>query len=361
MSEETYRKLAKVLHTLPPGFPPTESGAEIILLKKIFKPEEADLFCSLRMTFETAEEIAERTGRPLEGLEDRLNSMFDRGQIRRINRGPVKAFALVPWASGLYELQLDHVDEEFARLVAEIRQSTPGLTMSFKPQVWQSLPIEETIPIEHQVLPHQQISAIIEKGKEFWVRECICKKTEGLLGRPCGKPTEVCLSIDPFPEILGEENRISGRKINKEEAYALLDLAEKEGLVHMTANTETDQYFICNCCGCCCGAIRGAKILGSEAAFNSFYYAEIDSEVCIDCGICKEERCQVAAIEESDSGFRIKKEQCIGCGLCITACPTEAIKLVAKNPDEIVKPLKTRSDFWAERARQRGVDFSAFQ
>ena len=45
MHEEVYHKLAKVLDTLPNGFPATESGIEIRLLKKIFTPEQADLFC----------------------------------------------------------------------------------------------------------------------------------------------------------------------------------------------------------------------------------------------------------------------------------------------------------------------------
>jgi hypothetical protein len=34
MSDEVYRKTAEVLNTLPNGFPPTESGVEIKLLKK---------------------------------------------------------------------------------------------------------------------------------------------------------------------------------------------------------------------------------------------------------------------------------------------------------------------------------------
>ena len=37
MSDEIYRKLAKVLDTLPNGFPASESGVEIKLLKKIFE------------------------------------------------------------------------------------------------------------------------------------------------------------------------------------------------------------------------------------------------------------------------------------------------------------------------------------
>ena len=63
MTDDAYHKLAKVLDTLPNGFPATKNGIEIKILKKIFTPEEADLFCDLRLTPETAEQIAERTGR----------------------------------------------------------------------------------------------------------------------------------------------------------------------------------------------------------------------------------------------------------------------------------------------------------
>ncbi len=69
MGDEAYHKLANVLDTLPNGFPSTDSGIEIKILKKVFTPDEAELFCDLRLTLETAEQIAERTGRTLEGLE----------------------------------------------------------------------------------------------------------------------------------------------------------------------------------------------------------------------------------------------------------------------------------------------------
>ena len=62
MGDETYYKLAKVLDTLPNGFPSTESGVEIKLLKKIFSPDEAELFCDLRLVHETSDQIAQRTG-----------------------------------------------------------------------------------------------------------------------------------------------------------------------------------------------------------------------------------------------------------------------------------------------------------
>ena len=80
MSEEIYRKLARVLDTLPNGFPATDDQLEIRLLKKIFDPDQAELFCDLRLVFETAEQVAERTGRPLEGLEEKLKDFEARKQ-----------------------------------------------------------------------------------------------------------------------------------------------------------------------------------------------------------------------------------------------------------------------------------------
>jgi electron transport complex protein RnfB len=61
MNDKIYEKLANVLDTLPNGFPRTDSAVEIKLLKKIFTPEQAELFCDMRLTFETAEEVAKRT------------------------------------------------------------------------------------------------------------------------------------------------------------------------------------------------------------------------------------------------------------------------------------------------------------
>ena len=96
MSNEIYHKLAKVLDTLPNGFPSTDSEIEIKILEKVFTPEEAELFCDLRLTAETAEEIANRTGRPIEGLEEKLFSMWKRGEIDVSSLGGIKKFRMMP-------------------------------------------------------------------------------------------------------------------------------------------------------------------------------------------------------------------------------------------------------------------------
>ncbi len=58
MNNDPYRRLVEVLDILPNGFPATENGLEITLLKKIFEPDEAGLFCRLKLRFETPEQIA---------------------------------------------------------------------------------------------------------------------------------------------------------------------------------------------------------------------------------------------------------------------------------------------------------------
>jgi electron transport complex protein RnfB len=360
MNDDGYYKLSKVLDTLPNGFPSTEGGVEIRLLKKIFTLEQADLFCDMRLTFETVEEIAKRTGRPLEGLEDRLISMGEMGQLFMIELGETRFFKMLPWVFGIYEFQLGRIDREFAELSDEYGPVYAKQFFSKTPQLMQVLPIEEKIALQQEALPYEKVSTIIENGQAFLVNECICKKERGLLDNPCNRPVGVCLAVAPIPGVFDKSP--FGTIISKDEAYALLRKAEEECLVHLTGNVQVGQIYICNCCKCCCGVLRAINEFGIPASMviNSHYYAEIDSEVCIGCGVCANERCQVGAIEEEES-CKIIQDRCIGCGLCITTCPVGAIQLVHKNPEQSVSP-PFNDDVWLEeRGRLRGVDFTAYK
>jgi electron transport complex protein RnfB len=359
MSDEIYQQLAKVLDTLPNGFPASGSGIETKLLKKIFKPDDVELFCDLKLSFETAEQIAQRTGRPLEGLEDRLTSMWRRGQIFGVDLGSAKIFKMVPWAFGIYEFQLPHMDRELAEMCEEYMPVYGRQFFKDKPQLMQVVPVEKEIQARQEALPYERVSEIIEAGKSFQVNECICKKEQGLLEHPCSKPLEVCLAIAPIEGIFKDSS--VGRVIDKEEAYDVIRKSEASGLVHLTWNVESGHYFICNCCGCCCNVLRSISELGISDAVNSYYYARIDPDKCQNCGVCKNERCQVNAIEERQDIYEIIKERCIGCGLCISTCPAEAIQLVRKGPSQITPPPKDEMEWYQARGRLRGVDFSIYK
>jgi len=362
MNEEVYKKLAKVLDTLPNGFPATETGVEIKLLKKIFRPEDADLFCDLRLDFETAQQISERTGRLLEGLEEHLLQMSGRGQISRIDFGGVQVFKMIPWAFGIYEFQLPHMDKEMAALCEEfMRQHYIPQFFKTKLPLMQVVPVEKSISGKQQALPYEQVSRIIESSLSFAVFDCICKKQKHLLGHGCDKPLEVCTAFAPVPGLFQDDKHF--RAISKEEAFAVLDKAEAAGLVHTTWNIQSGHYFICNCCGCCCASLEAINKSGIKAsdAVNSSYFSRIDADACTACGVCKEERCQVNAIEAGDEAYTIVAEKCIGCGLCVTTCPVQAISLVRKEDEDIAKPPVDEMDWYIRRAQLRGVDIGRYK
>ncbi len=359
MSDDVYKNLAKVLDTLPNGFPATESGIEIKILKKIFDPDQAELFCDLKLTFETPEQISERTGRSLEGLSDKLTEMWERGQLFGVDFGETKLFKMLPWVFGIYEFQLNHLTKELVEMVEEYM---PVFGMQFfknKPQLMQIVPVEKELKNAQEAMPYEKASAIIEQGKSFAVNECICKKEKGILGEVCDRPTEVCLAIAPVPDVF-ENHPLGARPITKEDAYEILRLSEEHGMVHMTANFENGQFYICNCCSCCCGVIRSINEYGITEAVNSSYYAQIDADECVSCGICADERCQINAIEEVDDTYKVIEDKCIGCGLCISTCEVDAISLIRKKPEDIDKPPISQEDWYQIRGDKRGVDISQY-
>src|SRR5512137_442101 len=152
MTDSLYRRLANVLDTLPNGFPPTESGVEIKLLKKVFTPEQADLFCEMRLSFETVEEIAKRTGRPVEGLRENLLNMSRSGQLFTMKLGEERYFKMLPWVFGIYEFQCGRLDREFAELHDEYEPVYGRQFFSKMPQLMQVLPVEEEISEKEEAM-----------------------------------------------------------------------------------------------------------------------------------------------------------------------------------------------------------------
>ena len=361
MSDEIYHKLARVLDTLPNGFPSTDSGVEIRILKKIFTPEDAELFCRLRLTFETVEQIAQRTGLPLKGLEEQLIQMAEKGQLFMIELGGTRIFKMLPWVFGIYEFQLGHLDKEFVELHEEYRPVFGKQFYTQTPQMMQTLPVEEEIKTQQIALPFERVSTLIESSQSFRVLDCICKKEQAILNNPCQKPKQVCMAFAPVPDIFHDD--ANGRAITKEEAKSILKQAEEVGLVHLTSNFQNGRFFICNCCGCCCGVLHSINKLGLPASqvINSHYYARIDEDACTACGICADERCQVHAIEAGEDTYRVIQENCIGCGLCATTCPAEAIELIRKEEKDSVLPPMDEAIWFKERGKQRGIDFSKYE
>jgi electron transport complex protein RnfB len=354
MSDEAYRTLAQRLDALPNGFPATESGAELRLLAKLFTPEEAALAARMRLTREPAEAIAARIGANTEATYHTLKKMARKGLIR-IKRGKgAMLFGLMPFAVGFYEEQLPRMDEELARLVEHYFRESGGAGLARDtPALHRVIPVEESIPFELEIFPHERASELLESAKSWGVRDCICRVQKRLIGEGCDHPVENCLVFAPV-EGAFDHSQVD-RAISKEEALRILREAEEAGLVHSTGNYVERHYYICNCCTCSCGILRGVAELGVPTAIaKADFRAVVDAEVCIACGDCVE-RCQFGALSVPDEMCAVDEVRCVGCGVCATVCPTDALHLERRPEGELTAPPADVGEWGRQRAEARGI------
>jgi electron transport complex protein RnfB len=353
MTEDVYRKLAQTLDAIPHGFPATESGAELRLLAKIFTPEEAALVAVMRLNPEPVDQIAARAGADPVIAYHTLKAMARKGLVSFVRKARQLVFGLMPFAVGFYEEQLPRMDRELAELFEEYYQEVRGLFSGHAPPVQRVIPVEEAIPAGIEVYPYERASELLENAKAWGVRDCICRVQQKLVGKGCDRPVENCLSFGPVEGLFdGSETT---RAISKEEALRLLREAEEAGLVHSPGNYRDGNYYICNCCTCCCGVLRSvAEFSIPTAIAKSDFFAVVDASACAGCGDCLE-RCQFGALAVPEDVCVVDAGCCVGCGLCVTVCPTEALYLQRRPEGEIPPPPADYVDWLTQRARARGL------
>ncbi len=115
-----------------------------------------------------------------EFLEKKLTEMWKKGQIMGVDFGGTKLFKMMPWMVGIYEYQVNRMDEELAKLCEEFMPYIGKKLLGKSPRLMQVLPIEENLNAEQEALPFERVSEIIENGKSFGVAQCICKKRKGI-------------------------------------------------------------------------------------------------------------------------------------------------------------------------------------
>ncbi len=352
--DEVYTRLAKKLDELPNGFPATDTGVELRILQKIFAPEEAEMALKLRPFPETTEVIAQRLGVATEEMQSILDRMVEKGQIGTTKIQEQQVYLLMPFVIGIFEFQLQRLDKELADMVEEYAPTLMPALGGHPPALMRVVPVNEQIEAKHEVLRYEDIRQSIKKAKAFQVTECICRKEQALQGTPCRHPIEVCLA---FSSHEGAFDRYSkGRVISKEEALDIIAKTEAEGLVHATYNVQSGQMFVCNCCSCCCGILRGMKQFNAPFLMaKSNYVAHIDPENCAACGACAEERCPMEAIAETNGAYVVQPERCIGCGVCASTCPTQSITLLRKPADQQDVPPASLVDWYMKRSQSRGI------
>ena len=353
---DVFKQLAERLDQLPHGYPATESGVELKILKKIFSPEDAEMALNLKYFPETADDIAERLGEPVDDIRTFLDEMALKGQIGSSTSKGQQTYMLAPFVIGFYEYQVYRLDKELVDLFEEYMPILSKTLGGYEPAIGRTIPINTNLKQDTQIRPYEDLTKMLETAKSFRVIDCICRKERAIAGEPCDHSIEVCLSFSKEEGAYDYFSR-GGRIISKDEAFKLIAQTEEEGLIHnVFYNTKDGHGAVCNCCSCGCGLMRAAKEYGAAHTLaKSNYVAVIDPDECTVCGVCADERCHVDAISQGDERYQVISELCIGCGVCAVACPTDAITLVERPESDQEVPPDDFVEWSIKRAENRGI------
>ena len=225
--------------------------------------------------------------------------------------------------------------------------------LTVKPQFHRVVPVHEA---EHELLevrPFESAAAIIDGMRSWAVLDCICRKQKALLGQACKHPIDVCLAMDPRPGIYNDSPTL--RALTRDEAMATLRRAAEAGLVHTVTNTVEGTSYICNCCTCSCGILRGMAELGiANVVASSPFVNQVQDVLCTGCEVCIG-ACQFSALAMDGALATVDRDRCVGCGVCVLTCEADALVLV-RRPEEEIKPVpQTHVEWVVQRSAARAL------
>ena len=344
MTEEVYNKLADALNARSMTYPSIPCDEFYAFARELFTPEQAEIASIMPLDPVTAEDLAANIkGADATQLRKQLEEMADKGLVRIKESNGKRLYEFMPLVPGIIELQFIHgqVDERTKRLAQLLRSyaralknlmmtSPPPTPASIDTAATRKVSVEEEIHELATILPYDEVMKLIDKTEYIAAGTCVCRHQGDLLDRPCDKPKEnVCMIFGPSAQFATSHGFV--RLLSKDEARQRIDEAEKAGLVHNYANSH-DRYIdlLCNCCGCHCLILRGAKRapVPSQAVIADWVIT-IENDACVGCGACID-RCWMDALKmDGDLAVR-DANRCIGCGICRYVCPTDAMKLVRR-------------------------------
>ncbi|MCF8051177.1 MAG: 4Fe-4S binding protein [Desulfobacterales bacterium] len=350
MSIDIYRRLAHHLDDLPGGFPPTDSGVELRILRRLFSVDEAALAPYLTLIPETSEIVARRSGLDADTVGFRLEEMARKGLIFRIV-SPVgqRRYMAAQFVVGIWEFHLNDLNPEFVR---DMHEYIPHLL----PEAWKvpqlrTIPVGRSITADLHVMPYEKAEELVRRHRKAAVAPCICRREMAVAGKPCDKPEETCVTFGTAADYYLENGL--GRPVDAREIIDILQMAEESGLVLQPSNAQRAAN-ICMCCGCCCAVLRNLKTLPRPVDYVvSAFTAAAEADLCQGCEVCVD-RCQMDAIRMEEDRPVIDEDRCIGCGLCVTTCPSGALSLVRKPDPEQPEVPKDMVRSALKLARARG-------
>ena len=237
MSQDIYHRLREQLDQYSVGFPATESGVELEILKALFTESEAALFASLTARLESPASAAERLGLPVEETAARLESMASKGLLYRKRQDGVPHYSAIPFIHGLLEFQLPRLEKNLVRLVGRyIREKFSRNIAIHGGMFIRTIPVQQAVEVKHHIAAYEDAREILRNQELIVVTDCACRKQTGMFDRDCGKPIEVCFMFGPMGQYYLDNDM--GRQVGFEEALEILTMAQEAGLVTQPAGAK---------------------------------------------------------------------------------------------------------------------------
>ncbi len=302
-------------------------------------------------------ELVEKSGMPKDEVKKILKKVVNKRTVAKI--GPKYGLApLLPGVFEAYYIAQQDTEENLKKAAKLYRffftnpttETTERDYQLFSPILpyeakEKLIEIDKKVNTESRVLPFELVEEMINKNEHFAVIPCQCRLIAELNDEPCEvAPSEMGCFLTGM-SAQGVVALGFGRALTKEEAIEYIKETEKRGLVHNAPNDSSDHSFICNCCGCHCGALMPLKEFQIQNVRPSNFRPKIDREICVLCQTCLR-KCPMSAItHEGEKGAPDEKmiiniDICIGCGICAANCAKNSITM--EKIDNVIPPKENK-------------------
>jgi ferredoxin len=356
IKSNSYNSLVQRLNIFPQGAPPSELLFKI--LKVLFSEREAKLVSLLPIKSFTDKKAAGIWKLNLSDAKIILNDLADRGILLDYETDGNTTYALPPPMAGFFEFSLMRYRTDFdQKVMSELLYKYLNVEEDFikdlfvngETQLGRVFVNESVLTNENafHVLDYEKASEVVKTASQIGVGICYCRHKMEHVGKNCGAPMNICLTLNTTAESLIRHG--NAKKIDAAEGLDLLNKAQNYNLVQFGENVQEQVNFICNCCGCCCEALIAARKFGfSNPVHTTNFIPKIIEEKCTGCGKCVslcpvEAMTLVTASDPHKPGKKKAKpnyDQCLGCGVCLKGCNVDALKLESRDA-RVITPVNS--------------------
>jgi Pyruvate/2-oxoacid:ferredoxin oxidoreductase delta subunit len=275
----------------------------------------------------TIEEIAEKTGFPIDKAKSMVDPLFKKGLLFKSKKPDATRYYKVRHFIQFHDATVltPGIDQEYLDLWQEFEATEQRAYQDlikdhdFR-QGMRVVPVNVTIESQNQVMAFEDVKTMVEEANAIAVTNCSCRVIHGI----ADVPLEVCMQLNKAADYALE--RGTGRALTKPEAIEMLKMCEEEGLVHCVENKFGLGHVICNCDNVGCGNWGHDRAYVKKFTAPSRFKARVEAELCTSCETCVD-RCffDAVAMEGQDGTAQIDADKCMGCGICVPTCPGDAI------------------------------------